>query len=152
MRTPRSQPTRWPGSSRRGRTLLETRGLAARCQMNGDAPKLRRISSREQHKLPLRPADPPDLPALSRATRDSLHSQVVEAQPGIAPAIAIPRCARGSFGCEFDSVAAITSCRLLAHPIDTKKLSTMPMATISSQLVLFFIPTAPHRCLPIGPG
>lgn len=45
------------------------------------------------------------------------------------------------------------SCRLLAHPIAIiRQLSTVPTAANSSQLMLFFMPITPHRCLLIEQG
>lgn len=45
------------------------------------------------------------------------------------------------------------SCRLPVHPIATiRQLSTTPTAANSSQLMLFLMPLAPHRCVLIEQG
>jgi len=89
----------------------------------------------------------------SRQTRYQTYSQGVRIQPGTKRPLSLSRCVPGPVpaACPIRSRRYL-SCGLIAHAIDTRKLSTMPMATISSQLVLFFIPFTPHRCLPIGQG
>ncbi len=132
---------------------LRTRGLVARCQLDGRCVEVEVIFGSRAAQVSLAPGFPRSASPQSRLSRLTPLTGRRNAAGHHASAIGIPLVPKAVSVTDTIRSRQYRSRRLSVYPIATKRqLSTTPTAANSSQLVLFFMPATPYRFLTVGPG